>query len=339
MNETKNNFHVELAESNISIALGILRVEGVVLAWGFAVFYIFLMQVIVPGHKGAFELFGQILNRSAPSPYAYRVLVPLVIKALGAPLSGLLTPQTSFLVGYCVYCLAAIEFSVVMLLRMLRLWFDARSALFGIAMYCFMFAVAARHEYFQPWSLIETGFYAGAIVLGVRRHFGWALMLTVVAALNRETGLFVALLFCAALPGDWFDRKRTRYLAALLGLWLVIFYGLRVAIGPRPAVDTISACLHDNLMPISIALTLTASAAFFAISVPAVLGWGRAPREIRRCTVILLLYVPLMLLYGRWWEVRHWLPLACILLPFTIGGIQASTSSPSYSSPLLKETQ
>jgi hypothetical protein len=337
MNEKKNDFY-QLAESNTSITLDILRAEGVVLAWGFAVFYIFLMQVIVPGYREAFELFGQILNRSAPSPYAYRVLVPLLIKALGTPLSGFLKPQTSFLVGYCIYCLAAIEYSVAVLFRMLRLWFDAKSALFGIAMYCLMFAVAARHEYFQPWSLIETGFYAGAIILGIRRHFGWALILTVVAALNRETGLFVALLFFAALPGDWFDRKRILYLAALLGVWLVIFYGLRVTIGPRPAVDTISTCLHDNLMPTSMALTLTASAAFFAIGMPAVLGWGSAPREIRRSTVILLLYAPLMILYGRWWEVRHWLPLACLLLPFAIGGIQAIVSSPSYSTPPLKES-
>src|ERR1019366_3920442 len=188
--------------------LGIVRVEGVVLAWGFAAFYIFLMQVIAPGYKGAFELFGQILNRSAPSPYAYRVLAPLLIEALAAPLSGLLKPQTAFLVGYSVYCLAAIEFSTVILFRMLRLWFDAMLALFGIAMFCFMFAVAARHEYFQPWSLIETGFYAAAIILGVRLHFGWAVMLTVAAALNRETGLFVALLFFAALPGGWVERKR-----------------------------------------------------------------------------------------------------------------------------------
>lgn len=76
-------------------------------------------------------------------------------------------------------------------------------------------------------------------------------------------------------------------------------------IGLRPDPYTIAVLLHANLLPKSIALSLAASAAFFSIGVPAVLGWGRAPREIRRCTVILLLFVPAILLFGLWWEVRH----------------------------------
>ena len=334
MADQKNNLYVDniaIVGKKAAPAPDNVKLYGVVLAWGCAAFYIFVMQVIVPGYREGFELFGQILTRSAPSPYAYRVLVPVLIKALAAPLSGRLEPQSAFLAGYCVYCFAAIEFSTVTLFRMLRLWFDEISALLGILMFCFMFAVAARHEHFQPWSLVETGFYAGAIIWGVRGSGGWAVMLTVAAALNRETGLFVPLLFCATLPGDWFDRKRNVYLAALVGVWLVVFYGLRLIIGPRPSIETLAECLHANLLPISIALTLAASAAFFSISLPAALGWQRIPQQIRRCTVVLLLYIPLMFLYGRWWEVRHWLPLSCILLPFAISGVQIIIAGPGRS--------
>lgn len=92
-------------------------------------------------------------------------------------------------------------------------------------MFCLMVAVAAHHDTFQPWSQLEPGLYAGAIMLGVRRRSGWALLLTIVASLNRETGLFVPLLFSATLPGGWLDRKRILWLAVLGPRGLLFFVG------------------------------------------------------------------------------------------------------------------
>ena len=307
------------------------KLQIVVMLWAFAASYIFTLQVIVPGYRKAFVLFVQILNGSADSPFAYRLLVPFLIKGLGIPLSRLLSPQTMFVTAYVIYSIAAIVFSALVLFRLFRLWYDDLSSLLGAMMYCLLVAVASHHDMFQPWSQLEPGLYAVAIILGVRCRIGWALILTIIATLNRETGLFVPLLFCAVLPGRLFDRKRILWLAVLGAVWLSVFLGLRVLIGPRPDPYTIAWCWHDNLRPMSLAISLAASAAFFSVVAPAVFGWARTPLEIRRSALVLFLFVPLILLYGLWWEVRHWLSVACILLPFAISGVQAIRAKPTAS--------
>lgn len=186
--------------------------------------------------------------------------------------------------------------------------------------------MAARDHYFQPWSLIEVRLYTGGIVLAVDRRVGWALVLTAVAALNREAGLFVPLLFCAALPGRWLDGKRIVWLLVLGATSLAILCGLCLMIGLRPHPTDIASRLHTNLQPKLIARSLLAMAALFSLCLPAALGWFRAPAEIRRCTAILPLYAVTVLLYSQWWEVRLWLPVACIVLPLALGGVQSLVS-------------
>lgn len=281
------------------------RLELVVIAWAFAAVYIYTLQVILPGYKSAFGLFDEILSGTAPSPYAYRILVPLLIKGLGIPFTYLLKlkAQTAFCAGYIVYSFAAIEFSAWMLFRL-----------------------AAHHDVFQPWSQLEPGLYAAAIILAVKGRGAWVLPLTIVASFNRETGLFVPLLFCAALSGRWFDRRRIFWLSILEAVWLAIFWGLRMTIGMSADRYTIAYCWNRNLVPGSIDLTIGASAAFLSIILPAVFGARYVPREIRRCALILPLFVPVTLLFGMWWEVRHWLPLTCILLPYAVSGLRALLS-------------
>lgn len=297
--------------------------QVIVAAWAFSAFYIYTMQVIMPGYKSASVLYDEILSRTAAAPYAYRLLVPYLIKWLGVPFSKFAAPLNVFFWGYVTYSLLAIEFSALVLFRMLRLWFDALLSIVGIAMFCLMVAVAAHYDVFQPWSQLEPGLYAAAIILAVRRRGWWALLLTIIATLNRETGLFVALLFGCALSGPWFDRKRICWTAVLVAAWFAVFWGLRQTIGMVADRYTVEYCWDQNLVSFSINTTLTASAAFFAVMLPAVFSKGRIPSEIRRCSLILVLYVPLVTLFGLWWEVRHWLPIACILLPLAVGGVQA----------------
>lgn len=301
-----------------------LWLHATITAWSLVAVYIYMMQVMLPGVTKAFEVFNQILSHSATSPYNYRILVPYVIKVIMAPLSTILEPQTAFFTACVVYLFAAIWLSAMVLFRLLRLWFDVTLSLIGIAMFCLMVAVAARYEFFQPWSLIEPALYAAAIMLGLRRRAGWALLLTVIATPNRETGLFVPLLFCAALPGPWLDRKRILWLTVLGGTWAVIFLGVRAIVGPSAVPYTIRYVFRSNMHSWPIAAM--SSVAFFATIFPAVLGARRAPVEIQRCALTLLPFVPLVMVFGMWWEVRHWLPMACIFLPYTLAGLQAVVS-------------
>lgn len=63
---------VKLPEKRAFFASDIVWLHGFVLACGFATFYIYFWQVIVPWHKAASLLSGRILSGSAESPHAYR---------------------------------------------------------------------------------------------------------------------------------------------------------------------------------------------------------------------------------------------------------------------------
>jgi hypothetical protein len=310
---------------------------GFVVACGFAAFYAYFWQVIVAGQAAAYELLGEILRGSAESPYAYRVLAPILINAMSSCIAatGLFEPRKAFFLGYSVFCFIAIEFSFVALFRLLRVWFSPVLSLIGIMSFSTIFGVAARDHFFQPWTLLEIGLYAIAMTLAVapKRRVRWAILLTALAALNRETGLFAALLFSVALPGRWLDRNRVICLIALGMVWASIFCGLRFEIGLRPHPTDTSYHLHLNLRPLSLVRSGIAVVAFISVSLPAVFGWRHAPAAVKRCVLILPLYACLILLFSFWWEVRLWLPIACIFLPLSAAGIREIARRSSYDLP------
>jgi hypothetical protein len=310
---------------------GKARVDVVALGFGFAAFYVFLRRVIYPNDYGVMVFVGEILGPKAVSPYAYRLLATYFIRGVASLISAshLAEPRTSYMLAYSVFSLGAIEFSLLALVRLLRLWFNPVLCVTGAALFCGMAAVAAHDQFFQPWTLLEVGFYAIAIVLGAKnRSLRWAALLTGIATLNRETGLFVPVFYAAALPGPWRERRRLASILALELVWLAVFVGLRLARGLKPHPTDIAFHARVNFQAFMLLRSSVTIAAFFSMNFAALFGWRRAPQAIKRCLLIVPAYAALVLLFSIWREVRLWLPLSCVLLPFSLAGIE-SLAAPS----------
>src|ERR1700748_3405788 len=82
------------------------------LACGVTAFYEYFRNIVWPGYKVPpfpVDMYTNILIGNIESPYAYRVLVPLLIKAMVMPLTatGLIKLPEAFFAGYTTYCFVA----------------------------------------------------------------------------------------------------------------------------------------------------------------------------------------------------------------------------------------
>jgi hypothetical protein len=60
----------------------------------------------------------------------------------------------------------------------------------------------------------------------------------------------------------------------------------------------------------------------------AILGFGRAPRFVKRTTALLAVYLPAYLIFGYWYEVRLLMPLYPVLLPLALSGLYQPHDDP-----------
>src|SRR5206468_7774260 len=140
----------------------------------------------------------ETLRGTGQEPDRYRVLVPFVLNAAVVPLARVMPYEKAFSRTYALYCLVAFTFALWELWRYLGLWFTEDQALVGTLFVAAVIRMAPRQHYYQPASLLEPGLWA----LGLRQIAeGRPLAGTLaVATLNRETSVFLALLYGVTAP-------------------------------------------------------------------------------------------------------------------------------------------
>jgi hypothetical protein len=104
--------------------------------------------------------------------------------------------------------------------------------------------------YFQPWSLLEAGFFSAALVAIHRQHYLLLVSLTVLASLNRETALFIPLAFLLSIERRSINKNKWKPIILFIGLlliWATTFLGLRYFLGSASHVATIQELLAQNV--------------------------------------------------------------------------------------------
>ena len=287
-----------------------------ILSLAMSVGYTYCCQVIVPRRIFAQEYESKILARTAESPYAYRLLAPTTIRVATVLLQPLCGEGVAFVLAEAAYCSASILFSVYLLYILFRRWFSEVMALLGVALAALSMTAAARDHGFQPWSWAEPGLYALAILFGMDRKPKAGAILTAVATLNRETGLFVPILYILAEPGVLRSLRKALTLAVQLGVWGVFFGGLRIVVGWRPHPTDIRFHLSYNITLHGIAHAAAAVLGFLGLAwLVGLLNTQNTPVVLKRLRWALLLYFPTIALFSLWFEVRLWMPMLPILVP------------------------
>jgi hypothetical protein len=277
---------------------------------------------------GRLASFDTITAGTAPAPYRYRVLVPYAIAPLVALADRVWPHDVSVHRIDAIFVFTALAAMLWSLCLYLRNWYPAPLALIGVLLVAATMPIALRHHFYSPYSLVEPTF----LILGLHAVYHgrarYVLILAVLASLNRETGILIPI---ALLVHEW--RTRTygrRFVTAMAGVGLSILTiaALRLSLGPAPESITLDAVRAINLSPEGFTAAATNVALFAGVTgwVLAAAGWRDSPEFVRQQAWIAALYLPIVAVFGVWYEVRLLMPLYPLLIPAIVAAVQRATS-------------
>ncbi|MCG3206441.1 MAG: hypothetical protein FOGNACKC_00039 [Anaerolineae bacterium] len=269
------------------------------------------------------ELHQGIIESTAISPYRYRILVPFLVQFVINILSALISKEASFIVSFICYDWIAIFFIIILLYRYLRIWFTTEQSLIGVLFVTTTIPIALRDHYYQPWSLLEAAFMIYGLIAIYNRKYWTFGVLVCLASLNRETAIFLPLLFFLTgidsvnLGKNLFkDRKHILLSGVYFLLSVFILLGLRVFLGGAAHAEDIRTLFLRNISISSLVYTLRNGGLFLgAFWLFALLGLPKAPEFVKRSTRIIPIYLIFIAIWGVWFEVRLLMPLYPILIP------------------------
>lgn len=288
----------------------ILASAAVVLAYAY--YYI----TAKPYYDTRLELHQRIITAQAPSPYQYRVLIPFIGEGLIRFFELFLAPRYAFSLTYALLDVGGIFLLLSEVFLSLASWFRREYALFGSLFCAAVLPVTFFEHFFQPWSFWEAAIYISGLWLIWQNKRAWLAVCVLLAALNRETGLLViAAFFLSSVTFkslkaqgalNWRDIKWT---ILYLGIWAVVFFGLRLIRPASSEVETLAQIFQHNTKPVFLAKAVLNWLLFAGIFwLLAVRGWRHAPFMLRRAALVLPFHLVLILVFAYWSEVRVLMP-------------------------------
>lgn len=305
-----------------------------------AISYNYILHVDIPLYDSRLTLHNQILEWSAVSPFAYRLLVPFTVEFIISVFQTGLSEKNSFILAYSLFDFIAISFSLVALFFWTRLWFSKEKALIGILFVSATIAVGLRDHYFQPWSLLEPGFFSLALLfIFYQRHYS-LVVLVAVATLNRETGIFIPLMYICYFINinellkkqKSLDFHKVKIFIFLVITWFITYFTIRYFVGERTHVTELLTLFERNIgikghpgsnVPKAI-LNITLFFGVFWIYI--VLGFSQAPKIIKNISLVIPFYLLVISIFGLWYEVRYFFTLYPIFLPLGLSFIFPPTN-------------
>jgi hypothetical protein len=278
-------------------------------------------------------LHGQIVRHNAPAPYQYRVLQPLVVDSIVKDI-----PKHWYRKAF-VFCYSWIRFAslsamMVCLFLALRSRFPHWKAFGGMLLLSAFIPFTFHNYYFQPSSIFEYAVFAIALLATVKQRIAWLYPLVLFGTLNRETTVFVPVIyvlwhFPTLRKMDYFR------LLPVFGVWAIVFVGLRLLI-PAP-VDLLDIKGYVSMNLTSYYDDLDVLLILLVCFLPFV-RWPHLPGEYRRLLFFNVLWIPLHFLAAQWWEIRYFIPSIMISLPAILCSLEASTSKPDHLSSGVVDT-
>lgn len=299
-------------------ALILILSASAVLAFGY------FSRVDVPNYGFRIELHNQIIAGTAPAPYRYRILVPVIAELCDRGLSALIPAKAAFLAAYGIYDFLSIAFLLLSLFYWLRVWFTREQTLIGCLFVAATVPIAFQpDQYFQPWSILESGLFSAALFAMHKRRYWLLWVIVALASLNRETALLIPLAFL--LTTQWSNNSNEentswrKPVLILFGLLLTSgaeLVGVHLLRGSSVQVITVRELMRTNLTPRELQRTLVNWSLFLGgFWTFASLGFSRAPKFLRRVAWVIPPYLLAIAIWGVWHEVRLLMVLYPILIP------------------------
>ncbi len=268
-----------------------------------------------------------VLSHTATAPDRYRLLAPAIVEGPMRVLRQWMPPEAAFDRVYAVFYLAAMTALLWSQFAYLRVWFTDEQALIAVLLLASTLRITIRQHDYAPFSYLEPTFFAVGLLLILQDRRVWLGLLVAVASLNRETGIFVVLLFAATQP---LTRRNLLTTIAYAGVWAAVFIGVRWFGGEADRYWELGRIWRTNLSQPG--LTVYNVTAFLGVMwIFAVIGFRRAPAFLQRAAMVIPAYAGAVLVWGLWWEVRLLLPLLPLVLPLALSALFEPEASPQWS--------
>lgn len=248
----------------------------------------------------------QILSGTARSPYRYRVLKPVIGKALQQ--TGLSHIQAytfmaflSFVGAYYFFGKLLSKFNV-----------NDFAALAGLTMLSLCIPLSITGQW-QGGDWIELFIYALGLCLILERKYVWLYCLLFVGMTNRDATVFLV----AFLAVDVWKKKDGKHdIAVALFVCIATFIALRIYQGYIPNPQGVAYALEQNAANLSGAILFTWSA--IVICPFAVAFWNYrniTDARLKRWMWLLIPYTILFVMNALVWELAKFLPAYLIVIP------------------------
>lgn len=264
-----------------------------------------------------------ILEQTASPPDRYRFLVPVILEAPIAALSGSMPKDVAFDRAYAVFYVVAMVTLLWSLFGYVRVWFTDGQALAGALFVATTLPITTRQHDYAPYSLLEPTFVALALLCILKNRRLLLGLVIAVATFNRETAVFIVLLYAIAQP---LTKSRLYTTAAYAAIWGTVFLGVRLFAGDADPYWTIDKIFVSNLFQPWLAL-FNITALFGVFWWFAIAGIRKAPPFVRRTALVIPPYLAVVAIWSIWREVRLLLPLMPILLPLALAYLFEPRSS------------
>jgi len=201
-------------------------------------------------------------------------------------------------------------------------WFDRGSTVAGSLLIAALIPLTLTNNWPYPDQFLELTLYTLGCAC-IARQIDWAFLVVLAAsAFNRETSVFLVLLFLLSRP---FARRHLIWTAAAALLWAAIYVGLRVRLG-FVKYDGHPWNLYPNLTSLKLlGAGFDPYKRFFAwfgvvlmapLAWAAVTSWLRLPRFVRISTAVVApLFVATCFLFSSIIETRIFTPLLPLCAP------------------------
>ena len=257
----------------------------------------------------------QILTNQGPYPDQYRILTYYLAH-------WLMLLKVPFARAHEWLRFLFTTASLYLFYRYLTHWFRPVIALFGVFIMAAALPLTFLFYFMQATDPLNTLIFFIAFWAFREGHDNWIIPIVVVGMFNRETAILIPLLYACVRFGQvplryWFPR-----FAIASAIAVLIYVGLRVVFGIKEPYASTSL-LHYWKINLLDWKTWIQLLGFFNVMLWAAWrNWRHRPLFLRRAALILPLFFVIHFSVGYMREVRYFLPLLPILVPFTLFALE-----------------
>lgn len=260
-----------------------------------------------------------IVAGRASSPNKYRILVPYLNEFL-SKLSMLIigNPAKGMIFTFTVS--AFIGLNYVFMVKLARQIFGNYQAII-LFLFCYTILLVAgmNHHSYQPWSYLEsTLFIAGAWCFLANKHIIVFVILSALAVVNRETGIFLALIPIFHLAGNKSSGTKALPYYVNLICSVILLVVLRLTLGNSNEALRLKEIFITNLQPLHLIL-LPLIVVSGLLLLPFTTKQPSFP--LKNIKYLFILYLIPVILFGRWLEIRMLLPFGFYLVTLMVNTI------------------